>query len=181
VAERAFYVRTRTSVTSSASPESVFDVVSDLQAHLIWSGERAADQTFKLLSLEAPRAGSAAAGTEFSSTGANFNGTFNDRSVVTHAERPSLFVIETDARLDRKRGQEWHVHFIHRYDIISEGTGSRITYTETIDRVNYVPWWLSPWLRPIFRPIVNRADRKQLANLAKLAEERSPGELEGAN
>jgi hypothetical protein len=42
--------------------------------------------------------------------------------------------------------------------------------------VNYVPYWLSPWLRPIFKPVVNRADRKQLANLAVLAEERSRDE-----
>ena len=176
MAERAFHVRTKTSVTSSASPEAVFDVVSDLRAHLIWSGERADDPTFKLLSLEDADTGPATAGTEFSSTGANFNGMFHDRSVVTHADRPNVFVIETDARLDRNRGRQWHVHFIHRYDITSEGTGSRITYTETIDRVNYVPYWLSPWLRPIFKPVVNRADRRQLVNLAELAEERSRGE-----
>jgi len=52
--------------------------------------------------------------------------------------------------------------------LASDGNSSRITYTETIDRVNYVPYSLSPWLRPIFRPVVNRADRKQLANLATL-------------
>jgi hypothetical protein len=56
---------------------------------------------------------------------------------------------------------------------VPEGEGSRITYTETIERVNYVPYWLHPLVRPIFKVYVNRADRKQLANLARLAEERS--------
>ena len=150
----------------------MWDVVADLPSHLVWSGERASDETFKLLSLESS-VRTASVGTEFRSTGANFNGTFHDRSVVTEATRPSTFVIETDATLERRRGRTWEAHFVHRYDIVPEDDGSRITYTETIDRVNYVPYWLSPIVRPIFRPLVNRADRKQLENLARLAEERS--------
>jgi hypothetical protein len=101
------------------------------------------------------------------------NGTFHDSSVVTEATRPHTFVIETDAHLDRKRGRPWDPHFIHRYDVAPEGEGSRITYTETVARVNYVPYWLHPLVRPIFKVYVNRADRKQLANLARLAEERA--------
>jgi hypothetical protein len=157
---------------SKASPQDVYDTVSDLSAHLIWSGERAEDPTFKLLRLDAP-SGRATAGTQFTSSGANFNGTFNDRSVVSEAVACSRFVIDTDARLDRKHGRTWEVHFEHRYDIEAEGTGSRITYTETITRLSYVPWWLAWWARPIMRPLIDRADRKQLANLARLAEERS--------
>jgi hypothetical protein len=91
------------------------------------------------------------------------------------AERPRRFVLETDATLDRRRGRTWHVHFEHRYDIEPDGDGSRITYTETIQRVNYVPYWLQAWARPIFKPLVNRADRKQLQNLADLAAERMRG------
>jgi hypothetical protein len=71
------------------------------------------------------------------------------------------------------RGKPWDAHFIHRYDVASEGDGSRITYTETIERVNYVPYWLQPGVRAIFKVYVNRADRKQLENLARLAEERA--------
>ena len=172
---RDLNVQTQTSVTSEASPECVYEVISDMRAHLVWSGERASDPTFKLLSLEAPE-GQARVGTTFQSTGANFNGTFHDRSVVVEATRPRLFVIETDARLERKHGETWLVHFSHRYDIEPHRQGSRIVYTETIQRVNYVPYWLKSWARPIFKPLVNRADRKQLANLARLAEERSaPG------
>ena len=172
MAQRPFVFRTRTSVTSKAPPKVVYDVVADLRMHLVWSGERASDPTFKLLTLDAP-AGTAAVGTSFSSSGANFNGTFHDRSVVAEASAPDRFVIETDARLERKRGKPWEVHFQHRYDIEPDGEGSRITYTETIQRLNYVPYWLHFLVRPISRALINSADRKQLANLARLAEERA--------
>lgn len=168
---RPFHYVTQTSVTSDASPTTVFDVIADLDAHLEWSGERAADDTFKLLTLEGSDR-SAKVGTTFESTGANFNGTFHDRSVVAEADRPTRFTIETDARLDRRRGKTWEVHFQHRYDIVSHDQGSCITYTETITEVNYVPYWLRPGIRTAFRPLVNSADRKQLGNLARLAEER---------
>jgi hypothetical protein len=172
MAEPSLMVRTRTSVTSRASPEVVYDTIADLQAHLEWSGERANSDTFKLLSLEAPE-GRATVGTTFTSTGAADNGTFHDRSVVTEASTSGRFIIETDSRLDRKRGKVWQAHFSHRYDIQPEGDGSRISYTETVERVNYVPYWLQPWIRPIFTIMVNRADARQLSNLARLAEERS--------
>jgi hypothetical protein len=172
MADRPLGYRTQTSVTSAALPQVVYETISDLRNHLDWSGERASNQTFKLLSIDAPD-GPAAVGTAFSSSGAADNGTFNDRSVVTEASSPHTFVIETDAHLDRKRGKPWDAHFSHRYDVTPEGEGSRITYTETMERVNYVPYWLKPWMGPIFKAYVNRADRKQLANLARLAEERS--------
>ena len=158
--------------TSKAPPQAVYETVADLEAHLDWSGERASDDDFKLLALEAPD-GAAHVGTAFTSTGANFNGTFHDRSVVTEASPPSRFVIETDARLDRKRGKPWEVRFHHRYDIEAEGDGSRIVYTETIQDMNYVPYWLHPLVRPLTRPAIRKADTKQLENLARLAEERA--------
>lgn len=114
-------------------------------------------------------------GTTFTSTGAASKDTFHDRSVVTEASRPHRFVIETDSRLKRRRAATWEAHFSHRYDIRPEGGGSRIVYTETIERVNYLPYWLKPGIRILFRPLVNSADRKQLRNLARLAEERSAG------
>lgn len=125
-----------------------------------------------MLTLDAPD-GPATVGTTFTSTGAAGKDTFHDRSVVTETSRPHRFVIETDARLERRRAKTWLVHFSHRYDVLPDGTGSRIVYTETAERVNYVPYWLKPGIRTIFRPFVNGADRKQLRNLARLAEERS--------
>jgi hypothetical protein len=172
MATREFGFRTRPSVTSAAPPEVVYDVIADLRNHLVWSGDRADSDGFKMLTLDAPE-GPAPVGTTFASTGAATKDTFHDRSVVTVASRPHRFVIETDARLERKRAPVWEAHFSHRYDITPEGVGSRITYTETIERVNYLPYWLKPGIRTLFRPLVNRADRKQLRNLARLAEERS--------
>jgi Polyketide cyclase / dehydrase and lipid transport len=171
MADRPFRFRTQPSVTTTASPEAVYDVIADLRNHLVWSGERAASDGFKMLSLEAPE-GPATVGTTFTSSGSAGRDTFHDRSVVTEASRPNRFVIETDARLERKRAETWEVHFSHRYDIQPHGEGSRILYTETVERVNYLPYWLKPGIRTIFRPFVNRADRKQLRNLARLAEER---------
>lgn len=164
--------QTSVTVTSSAPPRAVYETVTDLKAHLVWSGERASDDGFKLLTLEGPD-GAAGLGTTFSSTGANFNGTFRDRSVVTEAAPPNLFVIQTEARLDRRRGKPWEVQFIHRYDIEADGDGSRITYTDTAYRMNYVPYWLQPWMRPITRMAIRKGDTQQLANLARLAEERA--------
>ena len=172
MADRPFGFRTHPSVTSSASPEAVFDVIADLRNHLIWSGERAESDGFKMLTLEA-RPGRATVGTTFTSTGSAGNDTFHDRSVVMEVSPPRTFVIETDARLERRNAKTWEAHFSHRYDVLPEGSGSRIVYTETIERVNYLPYWLKPGIRTIFRPWVNRADRKQLRNLARLAEERS--------
>jgi hypothetical protein len=173
MADRPFGFRTHPSVASSAPPEAVFDVIADLRNHLIWSGERAESDGFKMLTLDAPP-GPAAVGTGFTSSGSAGKDTFHDRSVVTRVTRPRTFVIETDAHLERRKAETWEAHFSHRYDIEPDGTGSRIVYTETIERVNYLPYWLKPGIRTIFRPWVNRADRKQLRNLARLAEERSP-------
>jgi hypothetical protein len=171
---RSFRFVTQTTAISGASPATVFDVIADLDAHLEWSGDRATDDTFRLLSLNASDR-FAKVGTTFESTGANFNGTFHDRSRVTEAARPTRFTIDTDARLNRRRGRTWEVHFQHCYDIRPEAEGSRITYTETIEQVNYVPYWLKPVIRSVFKPLVNNADRKQLQNLARLAEERQAG------
>jgi hypothetical protein len=106
-------LRTQTSAISKAAQEVVYDTISDLRAHLEWSGERASSDTFKLLALDGPQ-GTAAVGTTFTSSGAAENGTFHDRSVVTEASRPTRFTIETDSRLDRKRGELWEAHFSHR-------------------------------------------------------------------
>jgi hypothetical protein len=173
-ADKPFGFQTHPSVTSSASSEAVYDVIADLGNHVVWSGEMAASEGFKMLSIDAPE-GPAAVGTAFTSSGSAQKDTFHDTSVVTVATRPSTFVIETDATLERKSAPTWEAHFVHRYDITPEGNGSRIVYTETIERVNYLPYWLKPVIRTIFRPWVNRADRKQLQNLARLAEERSAG------
>jgi hypothetical protein len=169
---KSLVFRTSVTATSKAPPQAVYDTVADVNAHLIWSGERAEDDSFKLLTLDAPD-GSAQVGTAFTSTGANFNGTFHDRSVVEEMSPPNVFVIRTQSRLDRKRGRPWEVEFIHRYDIEPDGAGSRITYTDTAQNMNYVPYWLQPWMRPISRMAIRKGDTSQLTNLARVSEERA--------
>jgi hypothetical protein len=69
MALRTFIFETSVSATSKASPQTVYAVAADLQAHLEWSGERASSESFRLLTLDASP-GAATAGTTFSSTGA---------------------------------------------------------------------------------------------------------------
>jgi hypothetical protein len=59
---KEFRFETSVSVTSAAPPEVVYDLVADLRSHLDWSGERAASDTFKLLTLDASE-GQATVGT----------------------------------------------------------------------------------------------------------------------
>jgi len=172
--------RTRVSAASAAVPSAVYETIADLRAHLEWSGERASDENFKMLSMDAPDA-PASVGTTFTSTGAAGVGTFHDRSVVVEALSPTRFVIETESRLERTKGTPWQVRFTHRYDIEPDGAGSMITYTETVEEGNYVPYWLHPIVRPVFKMFVNRADRKQLENLAQLADERASGSKRSAS
>ena len=169
---KRFIFETSVSVVSGAPPDVVYDAVADLRTHLQWAGERAASDTFKLLSLEGP-AGPAREGAVFTSDGAADNGTFHDRSTVTEALRPARFAFETDALLERIRGRNWEARFSHRYDISPEGSGSRIVYTDTVREVNYVPYWLQPWCRPVTRRMIHRADTRQMEGLARFAEERA--------
>lgn len=172
MALRTFIFETSVSATSKASPQAVYAVVADLQAHLEWSGERASSESFRLLTLDAPP-GAATVGTTFSSTGASGKDTFHDSSTVVEASPPSRFTIETQARLERKRAREWKVRFVHRYDIEPDGSGSHIVYTDTASDMNYKPYWLQPGIRMLTRLLVGREDTKQLENLARLAEERA--------
>jgi hypothetical protein len=69
VADRFVMIRTETFTTSRATPEHVWDVVTDLPSHVVWSGERARDDTFQLLELESDGR-TAEVGVEFTSIGA---------------------------------------------------------------------------------------------------------------
>jgi hypothetical protein len=65
------------------------------------------------------------------------------------------------------------VHFTHRYDLAPDGSGTAIVYTDTISELNYVPYWLQWWCRPLTRRFINRADTEQMQSLARFAEERA--------
>jgi len=157
-------------VTSRADRDTVYAVLLDLPAHLEWAGSRAKAADFKLLDLRAT-AQPAAPGDRFTSTGANFNGTFHDASIVTDAADYTL-AFETTSRLDRKHGKPWEAMFSHRYHVESADSGSRIIYSCRVHDANYRPYWLKPGLRALTRPYVSSAIAKQMRNLAALAEER---------
>jgi Polyketide cyclase / dehydrase and lipid transport len=160
----------RASVATTASPDAVYRILSDVSTHLVWAGEQAAKKDFRLLTLDAP-SGEATAGTRFSSTGANLGGTtFHDRSVVVQAEPGSRFGFDTDSTLQRKHRPTWHSRFSHRYAIDPAPGGAVIAYTCEVRPQNYRPYWLHPLMRPATRRMVPRAMAKHLRNMARLAE-----------
>jgi len=40
--------------------------------------------------------------------------------------------------------------------------GASITYTDIAEDMNYVPCWLKPWMPPLTRRMIHRADTKQM-------------------
>jgi hypothetical protein len=157
-------------VRSTGSPDAVYAVLADLSTHLEWAGERAPDKNFRLLTMEAPPA-PATVGDRFSSTGANrLSMTFLDSSVVVAAEPGSRFGFDTESRLERKHAATLQARFAHRFTIVPAGEGTIIAYTCDVWPGNYVPWWLHPVLRPMTRTMVQRATRRNMANLALMAE-----------
>ena len=144
MSEAAPILTFRASVPSTASPEAVYDVLSDLRTHLDWAGEQAPDKAFRLLTMDAPSR-PVTVGDRFSSSGANVNGTFHDGSTVVQAERGARFGFDTESTLERSHGRPWQARFGHRY--VLERSGG-----------------------PVTRVMVQRAMRRNLANLAAMAE-----------
>lgn len=156
------------SVPSVASPEAVYDVLSDPRTHLTWAGEQSPRKGFRLLTMDAvPRP--AVVGDRFSSSGANVNGTFHDTSVVVEADRGERFGFDTESTLDRKHGERLHVLFAHRYELRAAG-GTLISYSCETRPQNYVPYWLKPGMRRMTRMNVEHMMRANMRNLAAMAE-----------
>jgi hypothetical protein len=159
----------RVSVSTKASPEAVYQVLADLQKHIVWAGEQAPKKTFRLLDIDAP-ARPATVGDGFSSTGANSNGTFHDRSTVVQAEPGARFGFDTDSTLDRKHGKPLHARFEHRYTIEPSTGGAVVRYTCQVWPQNYVPYWLRPGMRWMTRRMVEHMMRRNMERLAAMAE-----------
>jgi hypothetical protein len=167
----------RVEETTSASPETVYEILGDLRSHAIWAGERQKKNT-RLLSVEAP-GGAAAVGTEFHTTGADPMGGFSDRSVVTEAAERRTFEFVTEALLTMKKGKAVEWTNVHRYELVPERDGCRIAYTIRIARISELPGMLGLFKVPGLRSLALRASagvaRRGVRNLARLAEERSTG------
>jgi hypothetical protein len=161
---------------TEAPAEVVYDLLADVGSHLEWGGTRQTKKTFRLLSIDAPE-GPATVGTEFSSSGADAMGTFNDTSVVTEATRPSLFEFVTEARLSTKKGTivEWTL--VHRYEIGPKNAGCTVTYTNRTVRISELPGALRLFNVPGLRALLTRVARSNVQrgfrNLVMMANERA--------
>jgi hypothetical protein len=111
-------------MSSPASPQAVYRVISDLRSHLIWGGG-GNPKSQHLLMLEAPDP-PAVVGTEFTSVGYTSHGLWRDRSLVTEATPGSVFEFTTEG--DMNAEHRIHGSWLHRYEIEPDGQGSRITY-----------------------------------------------------
>jgi hypothetical protein len=156
-----------------APAEAVYDLLSDLQSHLEWAGQRQLETT-RLLTLKAP-AGPAGVGTEFVTTGSDGKvARWSDRSVVTEAMRPKVFEFVTEGRRDGKPGSRpWLATAVHRYQIAPESGGCRVTYTEELTRLIGAPWiFIAPGISRLVFRISAKYMRRGFDGLLAMAEER---------
>ena len=161
---------------SCAAPSStVYDLLADPAAHLVWAGERQGSSS-RLLTMDAPP-GLIGVGDEFSTTGADPMGGFADLSVVTEATSSSAFEFVTESTLTTKKGAASVWTNVHRYEIEDTGSGCRISYTLRVERITALPGLLRVFNWPVLRSLAVRASaalpKKGVANLAAMAEERS--------
>lgn len=163
----------RVEADSSASAETVYAALADLEAHTIWAGERQGKKT-RLLTMDTP-AGLAVVGTEFHTTGSDPMGTFDDRSVVTEATPGRVFEFVTEARLTTKKGRPSAWTNVQRYELERTAEGTRIVWTGRITRIDELPGMLAmfnvPVLRELGRKTAARVSRRTVRNLARYAEE----------
>jgi hypothetical protein len=157
-----------------ASAETVFDLLADLQSHLEWGGQRQLETT-RLLTMEAPT-GPAGVGTEFLTTGSDGKvARWSDRSVVTEAIRPEVFEFVTEGRREGKPGSRpWLSTAVHRYGIVSEPGGCRVTYTQDLTRLAGAPKvFTAPGVSRIVFRLSAKYMRRGFEALLGLAEEQS--------
>jgi hypothetical protein len=167
--------RVTVSEACDAPPEAVYDVLSDLNTHIEWGGSWHPSRTQRLQSMEAPE-GPATVGVEFWSVGSTNAGSWHDRSTVTAATRPSLFEFMTNGRLrDREDLDRMFLEAIHRYEIVAEREGSRVTYflSATLS-LQAPPGDMHPRLPAvIFGLIVPAVIERGTKNLVTMAEQRA--------
>jgi len=162
-------LRFRATVTSSASPQALYDAIADVSSHLSWGGPGSASKGNALISLDAP-AGLATTGTTFTSTGKAGKDTFHDRSTVVTATPGRRFTFTTEARLERQRKQAWLVTFTHDFQLSPAPGGSTLAYSCAVRPTNYLPYWLHPAMKPMTRLVMQRIIRRNIGTLARLAE-----------
>lgn len=162
----------RVQASSDASPDAVYEVLSDLRTHLRWAGEQQKPTT-RLVSIEAPE-GRAVVGTEFRTTGLDPMGTFSDRSVVTEAVPGTAFEFVTEAELTTKRGRRVDWTNVHRFELEPAPSGTGIRYTIRIVRISELTGMLAMFKIPGLRALALKGSatvaRRGVRNLARAAE-----------
>ena len=156
-----------------APAEAVYDLLADLQSHLDWAGRRQLETT-RLLTLDAPPE-PARVGIEFVTTGSDGKvARWTDRSVVTEATRPEVFEFVTEGLREGKPGSRpWHITAVHRYEIATTATGSRVAYTEDLTRLDGAPGILqAPVISRVVFRISGKYMRRGFRALLAMAEER---------
>ena len=124
------------SIVVNASPEAVFDYVSNLETHPSWAHE-------KMVMTVAPGQ-EGGAGTSFS-TEVKMFGNVKGTGKVVEANRPSRFAYECSDSSGR---------YLWVFDIAPEGGGARVTYSfERLD----APAWFKLLQGPVFYPIFGRS------------------------
>ena len=159
----------------AAPAEVVYDLLADVGSHLEWGGAMQ-KKSYRLLSIQAPQE-PASVGTEFSSSGADAMGTFNDTSVVTEATSPGLFEFVTEARLSTKKGKVVEWTLVHRYEIGSDGEGCTVSYTIRTVSISELPGPLRlfnvPGMRAVLTRVARSNVRRGFRNLVMMADERA--------
>ena len=156
--------------SSEAPAEVVYDLLADLEQHVVWGG-RDQRKGYRLASMEASP-GAATVGTEFRTRGIDPGGTFDDTSVVTEATRGEVFEFVTEARQRPKRGGVVEWTLVHRYELAPREHGSSIRYRIRVVRLSKRAWFTRRGLRTVGRRITGTFVRRGLMNLARMADER---------
>ena len=124
--QRVSWPKFRVTAICVAPPEVVYDILANLPGHLDWTGAGSGRKS-GLLTMQAPPA-PAVVGVEFSSTGLDMEGTWNDRSVVTMADRPRVFEYVTEGRATSKSGKQTAaLTSVYHYSIKASAQHSEVT------------------------------------------------------
>jgi hypothetical protein len=157
-----------------APAETVYDLLADLRSHLEWGGSRLQDSVQRLTSLQAP-VGPARPGDEFQSVGSTAGRAWHDRSRVVQADRPSLFVFETEGRLeDAPHVEPIEGRWVHRYEIARDDTGCIVTYRMQAQLTMYSPpGHHSRYPAVVYNIVLPSVVERGIVSLVRMAEERA--------
>jgi hypothetical protein len=152
----------------------VYELLENLGDHLEWAGRRQW-WNFRLLALDAAP-GPAQVGTEFTSVGRipMISTRWDNRNVVTAADRPRVFEITTEGRILWPDGAAGEGTFINRYEVSAAAGATSVLYTMRQLRFRNPPWGMRcPLLREVtYRFWIPIWSRRGLSQLLRMAEER---------